>query len=371
MNVAKHIASIEPYCPAVPVENIAQELGLPLVEIIKADANENPYGASPKALQALLTACQPHLYPDPTAVNLCAKLANFFHVPADQIMVSNGADELIDLISRLFLEPGDSIINLPPTFSMYQQYAHLNRARVLEIPRLPDRSVDIPALRAAASHAECKLVFLTTPNNPDGLLMPRVQIEALLDLPIMIVVDEAYLEFSADAADFGRSKSCIPLVAAADNLIVLRTFSKWAGLAGLRVGYGILPKWVMTEMMKIKPPYNVNNAAQAAAAACLEDIPYYEEVIGKIISERERMYNAFCRLSEIIVLPSSTNFLLIQLQDRNAVDVAAALRKEGILVRVFNEPDCPQSLRISIMKPAQNDRILQSLQRILQNREKI
>jgi histidinol-phosphate aminotransferase len=363
MKVAKHFDAIEPYIPAVPVDILAASLGLKPEEMIKADANENPYGASSKVADALVKACYPHLYPDPGTINLCNKLADFTGAPADQIMVGNGADELILMIVRLFLEPGDTLINLPPTFDMYDLHAKLSMANVLEIPRKEDYSIDYPALREAAMKPECKLVFLTTPNNPDGTLMPKADIEALLDLPIMIVVDEAYLEFSS--ANFGRENSVIPLVDTVENLIVIRTFSKWAGLAGLRVGYGVFPKWLMPHLWKLKQPYNVNCAAQAAAAACLDDLTYYQPVIQKIIAERERMFKALSAMPGIEVLPSSTNFLFCKLLGLTSKEICDSLKKEGILLRGYNKPSCPNALRITVMRPEQNDRILAALETML------
>jgi histidinol-phosphate aminotransferase len=361
MKAASYLDSIQAYQPAIPIEVLAGQIGIPADQIIKADANENPYGASPKAAEALLHSIAPHLYPDPGAVALCSQLSQFTGAPADQIMVGNGADELIDIIMRLFLDPGDTLIDLPPTFAMYKLHAELTRAAVLEIPRRPDFSIDLPALLAAASRPECKLVFLTTPNNPDGTLIPKEQIKLLLDLPIMLVVDEAYIEFSGSQADFGASQSCIPWVTQVDNLIVLRTFSKWAGLAGLRVGYGVFPAWLMPILWKVKQPYNVNCAAQAAAAACLTDLPYYKTVLQQISSERERMAAAIAALPGVAVVPSQTNFLLCQFKQASVKIIAAALRQKGILVRAYDEPNCPQSLRISIMKPWQNDLILKAL----------
>jgi histidinol-phosphate aminotransferase len=362
MKAASYLDSIQAYQPAVPIEVLADQIGIPADQIIKADANENPYGASPKAAEALLHSIAPHLYPDPGAVSLCSQLSSFTGATADQIMVGNGADELIDLIMRLFLDPGDTLIDLPPTFSMYKLHAELTRAVVLEIPRRTDFSINLPALCAAANRPECKLVFLTTPNNPDGSLIPREEIQQLLDLPIMLVVDEAYIEFAGNQTDFGASQSCIPWVSQVDNLIVLRTFSKWAGLAGLRVGYGVFPAWMMPILWKIKQPYNVNCAAQAAAAACLTDLPYYQTILQQITSERERMAMAITAIPEVSVVPSQTNFLLCQLQKASAKTIAGALRQKGILVRAYDEPYCPQSLRISIMKPWQNDLILKALQ---------
>ena len=362
MKAASYLDSIKAYQPAVPIEVLADQIGIPVDQIIKADANENPYGASPKAAESLLRSIAPHLYPDPGAVALCSQLSEFTGAPADQILVGNGADELIDLIMRLFLDPGDTLIDLPPTFSMYKLHAELTRAAVLEIPRRSDFSIDLPTLREAASRPECKLVFLTTPNNPDGTMIPREEIKQLLDLPIMVVVDEAYIEFSGSQADFGASQSCIPWVSQVDNLIVLRTLSKWAGLAGLRVGYGIFPAWLMPVLWKIKQPYNVNCAAQAAAAACLTDLSYYRTILQQISSERERMSGIIANLAGVSVIPSQANFLLCQLHQASAKTIAAALRQKGILVRAYHEPYCPQSLRISIMKPWQNDLILKALQ---------
>jgi histidinol-phosphate aminotransferase len=365
MKVARYLENIQAYQPAVPLENLASQIGLTIDQIIKADANENPYGATPKAAEALTHHLSPHLYPDPAAVNLREKLSLVTGAPADQIMIGNGADELIDLIMRLFLDPGDVLIDLPPTFAMYKLHAELTRAVVLEIPRHPDFSINLPALQEAAKRPECKLVFLTSPNNPDGSLIPQSVIKQLLDLPIMLVVDEAYMEFAGDQADFGISQSVIPWVSQVDNLILLRTFSKWAGLAGLRVGYGVFPAWLMPYLWKIKQPYNVNGAAQAAAAACLDDLPYYQTILRQIAMERDRLAADFSALPGLIVFPSQTNFLLCQLQQGSAKELAGALRQQGILVRAYDEPHCPQSLRISIMQPWQNDRIFQAVKALL------
>ena len=199
-----------------------------------------------------------NVYPDPESGRLRELLADHIDVPRAQILCGAGADELIEIILQLFIEPGDVIINTPPTFAMYGFDAPLYHGRVVDIYRREDFALDLEAIEAAALQHSAKLLFLCSPNNPSGNMIDPASIERLLELPTTIVVDEAYIEFA-------ESESLVKRVGDAPNLIVLRTMSKWAGLAGLRVGYGVFPPKLMPHLWKIKQPYNVNLAADIAA----------------------------------------------------------------------------------------------------------
>jgi histidinol-phosphate aminotransferase len=238
--IRANIAGLEPYQPIVPFEILSQQLGRHPDEIIKLDANENPYGPSPLVAETLAQAAYLHIYPDPESRELRAALANYTGLNADYLMVGHGADELIDLTMRLFIEPGDLIVNCPPTFGMYPFDAGINGAHIINIWRRADCSIPIEEVEAVFSPASSatapyrnpeenrpKLIFVACPNNPDGSWLDNEDLQRLLALPAITVLDEAYVEFS------GGSR--IEWVKHYPNLIVLRTFSKWAGLAGLRV----------------------------------------------------------------------------------------------------------------------------------------
>ena len=198
------IAAMEAYTPILPFEVVSARLGRQPSEIIKLDANENPYGPSPRVRAALADLPWPHIYPDPESTALRAALAKDTGVPAEHLLAGAGADELIDLIMRLFLQPGDRIVDLPPTFGMYSFDAAVNGAGVVRVPRRPDFSVDVEAVEAVfdgppGSGAAPKLVFVTSPNNPDGSVLPDADLRRLLALPAGIVLDEAYVEFHGES----------------------------------------------------------------------------------------------------------------------------------------------------------------------------
>jgi histidinol-phosphate aminotransferase len=239
MKVAARFAHLNGYHPANTPEALAAKLGIHPAEVLKLDANENPFGPSPQARRALAQLDLPHRYPDASYAALRTTLADFCDAPAELIQVGAGADELIDFTLRCLLEPGEIVLNLPPTFSMYPIFTGLNGGKVVSIPRLPGFRLDLPAIRQAVARHAPKALFLAAPNNPDGSLPDAAEIDALLELPTLTILDEAYVEFSD--GNLGRSVTRIGEVAQRNNLVVLRTFSKWAGLAGLRFGYGAFP----------------------------------------------------------------------------------------------------------------------------------
>jgi histidinol-phosphate aminotransferase len=280
-------------------------------------------------------------------------------VEKDHILFGAGSDELIDLIMRLFLRPGDAIINCPPTFGMYSFDAAICGAGVMQVPRRADFSLNVEAIRRQvldhptirpSDHLTKKLLFINSPNNPDGSLTSREDLLQLLELPLVVVIDEAYGEFSG--------VSVVDMVTEHPNLIVLRTFSKWAGLAGLRIGYGVFPLGIIRHLWKIKQPYNVNVAAQAAALASLEDLDYLRANVQRIVVERERLYTELSKFDFLHPYPSQSNFILCRVLGRDARQLKLFLERESILVRYFDKPYLRDCIRISVGKPQHTDVLL-------------
>jgi histidinol-phosphate aminotransferase len=362
------IAALEAYTPVAPIEVLARQLGLPVEQILKLDANESPYGPSPRAAAAIdaLGGGQPSpaalqfleplalaIYPDPTHAFLREQLSAYTGQPASRILCSSGSGELIDLLMRAFIQPGDVIIDCPPTFGMYSFDGGLHAARIVNVERDADFNLDAEAVAEAVLAHRAKLLFLTVPNNPTGNPMPRADIERLLELPTMVVVDEAYVEFAgATVAD---------LVGQYPNLAVLRTFSKWAGLAGLRIGYGMFHEDLIQHLWKIKQPYNINVAAQAAALASLADVDYLMDKVRETVSERERVRARLNAMPGLHAYPSQANFLLVRVLGGSAVQLKNDLYRRGILVRYFNKPGLDDCVRVSMGTPAQNDVLLAAL----------
>jgi histidinol-phosphate aminotransferase len=354
------LQDLEEYTPIVPFEVLSQKLGIPVGSLIKLDANENPYGPSPKVRQALAAGDHYHIYPDPDHTLLREAIQSYIGLDKAHILCGNGSDELLDLVMRLFIQPGDAVINCPPTFGMYAFDAGINGARVVEVSRRSDFSLDVEGIEALfdgrPEGERPKLLFIASPNNPDGGITPGVDILRLLRLPLVVVIDEAYAEFSGESATH--------LVPEHPNLIVLRTFSKWAGLAGLRVGYGLFPLEIIKHLWKIKQPYNVNVAAQAAVLASLEDVDYLQGNLERIVAGRERLYANLQDIEYLRPYPSRSNFILCRVVGREASELKQTLERGGILVRYYRQPGLHDCIRISVGKPEQNEALLAALQRL-------
>lgn len=353
--VGQRVQGLQEYAPE-PLEQIAERLGLPLGQLIKLDANENPYGPSQAALDALTAFHDYHRYPDPICRRLRRALGEYVGVEPERILVGNGSDELIDLILRLFRPGPDGgdigeVIDCPPTFGMYSFYGVTNDMRVRQFPRSRDFEVDLESIEALCrADPQPRILFLASPNNPDGQTLGDQALERLLRLPLLIVLDEAYVEF-----DEG---SRVSWVAEHDNLIVLRTFSKWAGLAGLRVGYGIFPEALMSGLWRLKSPYNVNVAAQIAAEATLAHIDEARERVGRIVAERERLLARLRDISYLQVYDSQANYVLCRTQGVAVETIRRALEARGIILRYFERPGLEDCIRITVGTPMQDEALL-------------
>jgi histidinol-phosphate aminotransferase len=352
--VRPEILALIGYEPIEPSDQLAERLGIAPELVLKLDGNENPYGPSPRAVQALADFDGYHRYPDPEQRRLRAALGDYVGAGPEHIVAGAGSDELIDLLVRAAVSPGDGVIDCPPAFGMYGFLTRIAGGAIIDIARRDDFSLDIDAVRNATSKA--KIIFVASPNNPTGSRLLREEIDALLATGLLVVVDEAYVEF-ADG-------SFAPLVPERENLVVLRTFSKWAGLAGLRAGYGIMPAALASVLMQIKQPYTPNIAAEVAMLASLNDRDYLMTNVRVMAQERERLSRALASLEFIEVCPSEANFLLCQLGGVGARETRDRLAERGIFVRYFETPRLRDCLRISVGLPDDTDRVVEALREI-------
>ena len=363
MKIRKHLESLPPYNPIEPFEVLSARIGRDPSQIVKLDANENPYGPLPIVREALGKLDFPHIYPDPESRALRKSLAEFTGVGEEYLLAGSGADELIDLLMRVMLEPEDCILSCPPTFGMYSFDAELNAARCIEVPRRANFSLDMESIRQAAEISAPKILFVATPNNPDGSLPDVKIIDELLDLPLLVVLDEAYIEFAGE--NLGEGLSRIRDVPSRENLVVLRTFSKWAGLAGLRIGYGAFPLWLMPTLWKSKQPYNVNVAASLAAQVSLEHVDKLAEVVDRLKNERERLLQFLQEIPYLKPYPTKSNFILCQVSGRDAAELKSRLVQDyGVFIRYFNKPGLRDHIRISVGRPQDTDVLLTALRKL-------
>lgn len=268
---------------------------------------------------------------------------------------------------RVVLEPGDAIVDCPPTFTMYAFDADVNAARTVAVPRHPDFSLDVAGIeRAVLNEPRAKVLFLTSPNNPDGSLIREEELVRLLKLPVLVVLDEAYIEFADGAGPGGNGASRIGWVSRHSNLVVLRTFSKCAALAGLRVGYGAFPLDLADYLWRAKQPYNVSVAAETAACAALTNPGYLDTVRDALVAERARLTEGLRSIGWLEPFPSQANFVLCRVgggRDAKAVRDALAERS-GVFVRHYAKAELSGYVRVSVGKPEHTDAVLAALREL-------
>ena len=338
----KDHSELIPYTPVLPPESLVKLCNVLEEAVIKLNANENPYGPSPKVQIALGNYNGYNIYPDPAQTKIRAVLADYIGLPSEYILAGAGADEIIDLILRATIDPGDTVIDCPPTFGMYSFSTNVNGGKVISIPRDSDFNVDIEAINQNILD-NTKVIFVTSPNNPTGNLISEEDITDLLAHGLLVVLDEAYSEFSGS--------TLVSLVRDNPNLIVLRTASKWCGLAGLRLGYGVMNPHILHRLMSIKQPYNINTAAEIALIASLEDLSFLKQNIERIITERTRLFDELSLIENVTPYPSDGNFILCSFTGIGAKRVYEELASKGIFVRYFNLPELREYIRISIGRP--------------------
>ena len=346
-----HLADFQGFEPADPLEVMAARAGIPEDRIIRLNANENPYGPSPKVAEAL-QGLSPNIYPDPQQRAARRAVSKATGTDVEQIVVGAGSDEIIDLLFRLLVGPEDSVAECSPTFGMYGFGARLAGARCISVPRDDRFEIDLEDTLDSID-STTKIVFLTSPNNPTGDLVQAAHLRAILDTGSLVVVDEAYYEYAG--------VSCLGLIAEYANLVVLRTFSKWAGLAGLRVGYGVMTPGLASALLDIKQPYNLTLAAEAGLIASLNDSEYLMENVRKVVAERDRLFGRLQALPGIEPWPSRANYILFKVPVGRAKQIFDGLASQGIFLRVFSHPRLKDHIRTSVGTPEQSDALVAAL----------
>lgn len=342
------------YEPGKPIEYVARELGLDPATIIKLASNENPFGPSPRAVEAAKRALEHGaLYPDGGCFELRQKLATKWGLGADQFVIGNGSNEIIELLGHVFLGPGDEVVMGDPAFVVYKLVTLLFGAKAVEVPLVNHRH-DLGKI-AAAITPRTKLVFVCTPNNPTGTANTEAELLAFaraLPEHVVAVFDEAYAEFLEQAPDLR------PLIAEGRKVIGLRTFSKIHGLASLRVGFGYASAELCALLNRVRQPFNVNAIAQAAAVAALDDTAFAEKTARENRAGLVQLERG-CRELGLEIVPSVANFMMVRVGD--GWRVFETLQRRGVIVRPVKSYGMPEWVRVTVGTRAQNDRLLAEL----------
>jgi histidinol-phosphate aminotransferase len=348
VNFTGYVASKSP-------EEVAATARFPINGVIKLDANENPYGCSPRVMEALSKYDSFNIYPDAGQRELKKLLQGYTGVDAEHIVASSGSDQMIGLIMQLFVGPGDEVINFPPTFDIFRFAVTLCNGRIVDVPRDGNYNVDIAATKKAITK-KTKLIVLANPNNPTGNPTPRKNILELLDTGVPLLADEAYVEFSGETVT--------PLVPNYKNLMVLRTFSKWAGLASFRIGYGIFPPEIADYLMNIKMPYSVSSASTIAVRESLKDRDFLMERVKKIVAERERLYGELKKIEWLKPFPSKANFIFCHVLNGTAKQIYEGLMDRSIIIRYAGNHLLKDAIRIGVGKPEHTDMVIKAIREI-------
>ncbi|HIG84764.1 MAG TPA: histidinol-phosphate transaminase [Verrucomicrobia bacterium] len=350
----QQLRDLVPYEPGKPIEDVARELGIDPDDIIKLASNENPLGPSPKAVEVMKsTADQVNIYPDGGGWKLRNAIAEKFSLSMDNVVLGNGSNEIIEFIGHAFLSPGDQIIAAEHAFVVYKLMATLFGAETIEIPD-PGFVHDLEAMADAVTE-RTKEIFIANPNNPTGTLVTQEQIDRFMDrVPdrVIVVFDEAYYEFLDVPPD------TLKYVREGRNVVVMRTFSKIHGLAGLRIGYGLAPSGLASVLQKTRQPFNANHLAQEAAVAALADEEHQFQT--KRITDEGRQFfqKSFDELG-LEYIPSYANFVLVKVGDGDAV--FDALLRKGVIVRAMRSYKLSEWVRISIGIKEENQRCVELL----------
>jgi histidinol-phosphate aminotransferase len=355
-----YLKDLPTYQPGRPIEEVARELNLPANEIIKLASNENPLGPSPAALAAMQKVlANLNLYPDGNAFYLKQKLAEKLGVTPAHLVFGNGSNEIIEFVGHVFFAPGVDVVVSQFCFAIYPLVAKMMGANVITVPA-KNHGHDLPAMLRAIT-PQTRVVFVANPNNPTGTLAPREEVIRFVnEVPdnVLLVMDEAYIEFLDDAVDL---VSLIRL-GARQNLLLMRTFSKIFGLAGLRLGYGIGHPDLIAVLEKIRQPFNINSIAQAGALAALDDAEHMDRTRENNARGLDFFYRAFRDL-KLEYIPSFANFILVRVGDGQKV--FNAMQKLGVITRPMGGYQLPEWIRISVGTAGENERCLQALKSAL------
>jgi len=357
--VPDYILSLKPYVAGKPLEELEREYGI--TDAIKLASNENPLGPSPLAIKALQRAVKElHRYPNGGSYHLCERISKRFDVKKENIILGNGSDDIIAMLARVLLQPGDEAVLPRPSFLFYEIMIRCSGAIPVEVP-LKDGLTDLDVMLERVG-PNTRLVFLTNPHNPTGALIAKPALDdfvTALPTDVVLVIDEAYIEFV-------REPNCPKSIDYLDSgkiVVGLRTFSKAYGLAGLRVGYGLMPPFLADLLNRVRQPFNVNSLAQAAAIAALDDERFLIDTVKLVSDELDFIYAALDDLG-IEYLKSQANFLLIKV-GKDANEVFEDLLKQGVIVRSMTSYGYPDRIRINVGLHSENVRLLEELPKVI------
>ncbi len=347
-----------PYPPGKPIEELEREMGI--TGSIKLASNENPIGPSPMAVKAIMdNLSRLNRYPDGSSYYLKEKLAKIFNLPMERILTGNGSNELIELSIRTFITPGEEVIQAIPTFLVYEKVVNGAGGELVSVD-LKNFRIDLDAVIRAIT-PKTKLIFINNPNNPTGTGLSKKEIGDFIEsVPedIVIVMDEAYIEFSS-----GRVARGTDFLDKRDRLIILRTFSKLYGLAGLRIGYGFSSAEIVDYINRVRQPFNSNLLAQAAAVAALDDMDFVKKTLDLV---KEGLKYLYANLDEmgLYYLPTETNFFLIKVPS-DAKNVYQLMLKEGVIIRSMESYGLKDYIRINVGLHEENERFIRTLKKVI------
>jgi len=357
--VPDYILSLKPYTPGKPLEALEREYGIG--DSIKLASNENPLGPSPMAIEAIKKAMvKLNRYPDGSGHDLIQKISNHIGFSPQNIVLGNGSDEIIGMLAFAMLQPGDETILPNPSFLMYEIMVRGAGATPIFVP-LTSFSIDLEEIKEKIT-SKTRMIFLCNPNNPTGTIFSKENFENFIkDVPpeVIVVVDEAYIEFV-------RDQNCAQSIQYIDNnrsLITLRTFSKAYGLAGLRIGYGVMPAEIADILNRVRLPFNANSLAQAGAVAALDDNVFLENVISLVHEGLDFLYDALERQG-IKYFPTQANFFLVDVR-KDADEIFEKMLRQGVIVRSMKSYGFPNYIRINVGLHEENVRFLKALEKSL------
>lgn len=354
--------ALKPYQPGKPIETLAREIQMDPSTIAKLASNECPMGPSPKAMRAMRNAMtHMHLYPDGASLDLIDKLAQFYKIPTRHFAIGAGSNELLELLGHIFLDEKHGAVMSQYSFAVYKLVCKLFNAPFNEVNATEDFGHDLKKMLKAANAKNNSIVFICNPNNPTGNMLTLDEIDDFMqhvNSDKLVVLDEAY----AEVAIMKKYQTAIPLLKKYPNLLILRTFSKGYGLAGLRIGYAIGDPQIIALFNKVRQPFNVNRMAQFAAIAALDDQLFVRKVRQHCVEAAEH-YVRLCKKLNRRYIPTCTNFILIHVGD--GPKVFEALEQRGLIARPMTPYGLPEWLRISFGNTEENQRMIQALELIL------
>lgn len=356
-----YVSEIKPYVPGKPIEELERELGI--TDSVKLASNENPIGPSVKAIKVLLEGIMRqdvssgiNRYPDGSGYYLKKAISEKLSVGEDEIILGNGSNELIDIAVRTFIQPGDEVIMGNPSFVVYFSSVHAQGAKAVQVP-LKNYTHDLDAM-ADAITSKTKMLFIANPNNPTGTINKKEEMSRMMErIPdgVLIVADEAYIEYVTDP-EYAESMKYLK---DGRDVLILRTFSKIYGLAGLRIGYAIAPKYIITEMNKLRPPFNTSTLAQKAALAAIQDDEHIQASRAVNENGKQYLYEELDKLG-IKYIPTQANFIYMILE-QNSAEIYENLLREGVIVRPVGQKE----IRVTIGLTEENKRFIESLSKFI------